>query len=328
MYGICCLSSCSYIKPQRSDRLRNMLRVVYHLVPTSNHNPARQKAGRHHVVYHLVPTSNHNSMYSETERNELFIILFLHQTTTMAKFFSLSVSCLSSCSYIKPQLGFVLVVILFGCLSSCSYIKPQQVQGLFSGSIRCLSSCSYIKPQLGGLGILNGLCCLSSCSYIKPQLFVKNIVLSIVVYHLVPTSNHNYRPDVSLFEKLFIILFLHQTTTQAISAASQAQLFIILFLHQTTTDLDSIFQIDWLFIILFLHQTTTSETHYKKTLLLFIILFLHQTTTLPLLIFSRISCLSSCSYIKPQLKTYQAIFSRVVYHLVPTSNHNCGYCYL
>ena len=37
-----------------------------------------------------------------------------------------------------------------------------------------------------------------------------------------------------------------------------AQLFIILFLHQTTTAMDAIRYAAQLFIILFLHQTTTT----------------------------------------------------------------------
>ena len=34
--------------------------VVYHLVPTSNHNLEVDCKAIRHVVYHLVPTSNHN----------------------------------------------------------------------------------------------------------------------------------------------------------------------------------------------------------------------------------------------------------------------------
>ena len=57
------------------------------------------------------------------------------------------------------------------------------------------------------------LSCLSSCSYIKPQLPVNKTVGISVVYHLVPTSNHNDGKEISVNDLLFIILFLHQTTT-------------------------------------------------------------------------------------------------------------------
>ena len=101
---LCCLSSCSYIKPQLVDERRSAVEVVYHLVPTSNHNPRRalprssfvvyhlvptsnhNRDRRRHpsvvVVYHLVPTSNHNTALVNLTRRQLFIILFLHQTTT------------------------------------------------------------------------------------------------------------------------------------------------------------------------------------------------------------------------------------------------------
>ena len=85
--------------------------VVYHLVPTSNHNEADTHAGGRPVVYHLVPTSNHNLALVERRLLALFIILFLHQTTTMVCPILLISSCLSSCSYIKPQ-PLLLVVSL------------------------------------------------------------------------------------------------------------------------------------------------------------------------------------------------------------------------
>ena len=99
---------------------------------------------------------------------------------------------------------------------------------------------------------------------------------------------------------MFIILFLHQTTTENTGGYRGRVLFIILFLHQTTTYFRLALSPSVLFIILFLHQTTTRELLSNKQDTLFIILFLHQTTTAgrkcP---FSR-CCLSSCSYIKPQ----------------------------
>ena len=142
----------------------------------------------------------------------LFIILFLHQTTTK----------------------FVTSQYLPGCLSSCSYIKPQHII----------------------LSKIKRLSCLSSCSYIKPQLQKLFLCHSFVVYHLVPTSNHNHFNGQESATLLFIILFLHQTTTEV--------------------------------------RVSTSS----------------------------IRCLSSCSYIKPQLVFYDFEQNLVVYHLVPTSNHN------
>ena len=164
-----CLSSCSYIKPQHS------INVFLSSV----------------VVYHLVPTSNHNYSWPRMRPPGLFIILFLHQTTTLNKRFFVERSCLSSCSYIKPQPVHFIYGLALCCLSSCSYIKPQPSAVLSLFPISCLSSCSYIKPQLTRRyrSICSG--CLSSCSYIKPQRRRRRYRRYRVVYHLVPTSNHN-----------------------------------------------------------------------------------------------------------------------------------------
>ena len=124
-----CLSSCSYIKPQQ----------------------AKQKKASASVVYHLVPTSNHNERCWYNKRTSLFIILFLHQTTTL-------------------------------------HMSKYSRKG-----------------------------CLSSCSYIKPQLTHESVIIRFVVYHLVPTSNHNSAQYLPSSYLLFIILFLHQTTTVVVA---------------------------------------------------------------------------------------------------------------
>ena len=153
-------------------------------------------------------------------------------------------------------------------------------------------------------------CCLSSCSYIKPQLIWIRFSKST---------------------GLFIILFLHQTTTGNVDYDIAGKLFIILFLHQTTTQSVSWRTLSLLFIILFLHQTTTSSSHDISVHVLFIILFLHQTTTKSTVLLLVSCCLSSCSYIKPQLIVCPSGVTVVVYHLVPTSNHNWhlinNYCF-
>ena len=165
----------------------------------------------------------------------LFIILFLHQTTTSTPEVQKFIRCLSSCSYIKPQPCSDVNPFQQGCLSSCSYIKPQPLIRSFWPFLRCLSSCSYIKPQpqIGPPQAASG--CLSSCSYIKPQQRSACLIYENVVYHLVPTSNHNLGSCAAYFQTLFIILFLHQTTTSSNTDVTRDSLFIILFLHQTTT---------------------------------------------------------------------------------------------
>ena len=172
-----CLSSCSYIKPQLFFNVVTQSSVVYHLVPTSNHNvmvvPSRKI--RLFIILFLHQTTT--IFYMAPDWRGLFIILFLHQTTTYLLPSLAMMRCLSSCSYIKPQPSAFSTREGAGCLSSCSYIKPQPKASQKDLEGRCLSSCSYIKPQLPQKGETYGRGCLSSCSYIKPQPIVVNLLV-------------------------------------------------------------------------------------------------------------------------------------------------------
>ena len=58
-------------------------------------------------------------------------------------------------------------------------------------SLRCISFDSYIKPQLSLWSVYLRPCCISFDSYIKPQLMKPFCENPVVVYLLIPTSNHN-----------------------------------------------------------------------------------------------------------------------------------------
>ena len=189
------------------------------------------------VVYHLVPTSNHNRQSRKKPAHRLFIILFLHQTTTFLSSMCLTIRCLSSCSYIKPQ----------PCI--CLSIPVRVVYHLVPTS----NHNDTLHRQMS-IGVVYHLVPTSN-----HNAAVRLVEVSKVVYHLVPTSNHNQCATYSEASELFIILFLHQTTT---GKAEKSQ---------------------------------------------------------------RIGCLSSCSYIKPQPFSVLCVLLFVVYHLVPTSNHNLAY---
>ena len=121
---------------------------------------------------------------------------------------------------------------------------------------------------------------------------------------------------------MYIILFLHQTTTFLQRGCKEVMLYIILFLHQTTTVTTCLHTMGALYIILFLHQTTTGRSARIRSPMLYIILFLHQTTTSVLRYDDKAGCISSFSYIKPQLIVVCYLMIHVVYHPFPTSNHN------
>ena len=78
-----------------------------------------------------------------------------------------------------------------------------------------------------------------------------------VVSYSFSTSNHNsFRERVAVIQ-LYLILFLHQTTTAVALLACIHSLYLILFLHQTTTVVWKLRTLPRLYLILFLHQTTT-----------------------------------------------------------------------
>ena len=190
--------------------------VVYRPFPTSNHNPQPSRRGSSRVVYRPFPTSNHNLFTFFRQSHRLYIVRFLHQTTTH---------------------GFVILVAS-GCISSVSYIKPQHVyKGHSANSV-------VYRP-------------FPTSNHNK---FCDSSILGRVVYRPFPTSNHNCIPLHVKSSLLYIVRFLHQTTTGFPSKPGKPWLYIVRFLHQTTTDRFSLMASSMLYIVRFLHQTTTDHT--------------------------------------------------------------------
>ena len=142
-----------------------------------------------------------------------FLVRFLHQTTTSSITHSCNIGCISSVSYIKPQHDWVLLFALNRCISSVSYIKPQHT------SLQWMEI--YVVYRPFPTSNHNTLAVLADCY--------------TVVYRPFPTSNHNRRIAYCLFYTLYIVRFLHQTTTFLTLCSSAVELYIIRFLHQTTT---------------------------------------------------------------------------------------------
>ena len=147
----------------------------------------------------------------------LYIVLFLHQTTT-------HVGTLH-----KHR---KLYIVLF--LHQTTTLSMERVR-----SYRCISYYSYIKPQLDLRLDELSFGCISYYSYIKPQLLICLGNFLRVVYRTIPTSNHNPRSFDQKAVLLYIVLFLHQTTTVDLCYPRDLELYIVLFLHQTTTYLHS-----------------------------------------------------------------------------------------
>ena len=143
-----------------------------------------------------------------------------------------------------------------GCISFDSYIKPQQeipyrqrrevVYLLIPTSNHnwrnCACSCQmlyifWFLHQTTTLTITATRLwsCISFDSYIKPQLGGNERRRNIVVYLLIPTSNHNKLVLRPVLLWLYIFWFLHQTTTWRTTYDKRRMLYIFWFLHQTTT---------------------------------------------------------------------------------------------
>ena len=114
-----------YIKPQHTANVYNLLYVVSYRNSTSNHNMSHWRATSQGVVSYRNSTSNHNSraypnslmslylieiLHQTTTVTaaaqllaQLYLIEILHQTTTNGDYYDLSLCCILSKFYIKPQ---------------------------------------------------------------------------------------------------------------------------------------------------------------------------------------------------------------------------------
>ena len=168
------------------------------------------------------------------------------------------------------------------CISSVSYIKPQHIVEVEVLRLCCISSVSYIKPQLEWLLPSHHRVVYRPFPTSNHNCFVIYSVIYKVVYRPFPTSNHNLSMFLLFFNQLYIVRFLHQTTTRMVPDGCLYPLYIVRFLHQTTTYLPRCKAYEKLYIVRFLHQTTTSRARPQV----------------------RLCCISSVSYIKPQPHSY------------------------
>ena len=188
-----CLSLDSYIKPQRRTCFRPPIKVVYLLIPTSNHNCWRLQRYALFVVYLLIPTSNHNSCTIIISRKRLFISWFLHQTTTSCRVTVPFSSCLSLDSYIKPQrllLSHVIIPVVY-------LLIPTSNHNLLSG-IDVIAWVVYLLIPTSNHNLLPIMARRKQVVYLLIPTSNHNsssIILDSlsVVYLLIPTSNHNIR---------------------------------------------------------------------------------------------------------------------------------------
>ena len=229
----------------------------------------------------------------------LYIFWFLHQTTTFDAHIQFEHCCISFDSYIKPQqvteelLQSTVVYLLIPTSNHNRLLRQETERVLYIfWFLHQTTTTSHLSRFLDLLYIfwflhqtttlmlimfwLKG--CISFDSYIKPQLSEGFWAYPLVVYLLIPTSNHNLSSYQYYSSLLYIFWFLHQTTTALVIVRATTRLYIFWFLHQTTTRFSISLSCAMLYIFWFLHQTTT---------------LLPMLKTLK-------RCISFDSYIKPQ----------------------------
>ena len=166
--------------------------------------------------------------------------------------------------------------------------------------LSCLWVFSYIKPQQLVCNLYPFLVVYGSFPASNHNYVVVVLAAELVVYGSFPTSNHNVGSKTIAAVKLFMGLFLHQTTTRGgLLIMTTSCLWVFSYIkpqHGHTVDcyhgvvygsfptsnhnhFDTRNFIVPLFMGLFLHQTTTHRRVNIRLSGLFMGLFLHQTTT-------------------------------------------------
>ena len=99
----------------------------------------------------------------------LYLIPFLHQTTTFLSFYFKKRCCILFHFYIKPQPRSAASEDGFSCILFHFYIKPQLLLILLWMFFGCILFHFYIKPQPRQCLSLPCSCCILFHFYIKPQ---------------------------------------------------------------------------------------------------------------------------------------------------------------
>ena len=208
----------------------------------------------------------------------LYILRFLHQTTTADMPHRFVNGCISCVFYIKPQLCSLLRKRKYSCISCVFYIKPQPVPA---------------PPLAAG-------CCISCVFYIKPQPKTWCLVYWEVVYLAFSTSNHNILSKCLGITELYILRFLHQTTTGTFHLKSKQSCISCVFYIKPQLDGD---------LAVTGGSCISCVFYIKPQPFLFALMLL-------------LCCISCVFYIKPQHTFLSVVGLSVVYLAFSTSNHN------
>ena len=148
------------------------------------------------------------------------------------------------------------------------------------------------------------------------------VTFPVVVSYSISTSNHNMSN--CCCSSVAVVSYSISTSNHNISILEIFiyLLYLIPFLHQTTTHYGTLKTGTWLYLIPFLHQTTTGyrEQSCKDSCILFHFYIKPQQHHSQWE--NGDSCILFHFYIKPQQRLYQLRIARVVSYSISTSNHN------
>ena len=273
-----CISFDSYIKPQLGKGKGKLSAVVYLLIPTSNHNTMSCLINTIvlYIFWFLHQTTTVELFNCRPERCISFDSYIKPQRATRPLYSRFC--CISFDSYIKPQrarleaAGLKLYIFWFlhQTTTRCLVLIIRHLLYIFwflhqtttAGSLVTFvpslyifwflhqtTTQAYTSPLSAG--------CISFDSYIKPQPLQDRERSFVVVYLLIPTSNHNSLHEykcshtvvyllipTSNHNYLVIRFFVVEVVYLLIPTSNHnvigrfpitSQLYIFWFLHQTTT---------------------------------------------------------------------------------------------
>ena len=186
--------------------------VVQYLISSPNHNHNQRVLRRQPVVQYLISSPNHNWSVPDEEPGRLFSILFHHQTTTIHEMREICESCLVSYFITKPQRqseSWRWTSVVQYLISSPNH----NLQAVYNALAKLFSILFHHQTTTSASLILSSYGCLVSYFITKPQHRNESWRLTNVVQYLISSPNHNLRVALSRRERLFSILFHHQTTT-------------------------------------------------------------------------------------------------------------------
>ena len=256
----------------------------------------------------------------------MYYIVSLHQTTTQSYQHSYILGCIISFLYIKPQPAGLSVhhstVVLYR-FSTSNHNPASNV--LFTTGLYYIVSLHQTTTKATIPITFDS--CIISFLYIKPQRGCSLYRWLQVVLYRFSTSNHN--PDAIRQLAEYVVLYRFSTSNHNSWIISSNQPAVVLYRFSTSNhNSDSFYHYNYmLYYIVSLHQTTTVGTDTEGLIKLYYIVSLHQTTTKNGNNQTRISCIISFLYIKPQPMATNCSSTAVVLYRFSTSNHNqCAFC--